>query len=34
MKFNLQKVQANVPGEKNQTHKYFMREILRKQELK
>lgn len=34
MKFNLEQVQANIPGKNNETRRYFMVEALRKQELK
>lgn len=34
VKFNLEKVQANIPGENNQTHRYSMKEALRKKGLK
>lgn len=34
MKFNLEKVQANIPKENNQTHRCFMKEAFGKQELK
>jgi len=34
VKFNLEKVQASIPGENNQTHRCFMKDALRKQGLK
>lgn len=34
VRFNTEMVQVDIPGENNQTHRYFVKEALRKQKLK